>query len=83
VVYDDQATPFYGRELEQVTQERRTLAARAGRIARRLPASAQDAWFELIGYEAAGVSPGDRQGHRTADHRALPEGDLIGGHGET
>lgn len=43
--------PFHGRELEQVTQEWRTLAARAGRIARRLPDSARDAWFELVGYE--------------------------------
>lgn len=51
VVYDDQATPFHGRELERVTQEWRTLAARAGRIARRLPDSARDAWFELVGYE--------------------------------
>jgi hypothetical protein len=41
VVYDDQATPFHGRELEQVTQEWRTLKARAGRIARRLPDSAR------------------------------------------
>ncbi|MFJ9356779.1 glycosyl hydrolase 115 family protein [Streptomyces mirabilis] len=51
VVYDDRATPFHGRELEQVTQEWRTLAARAGRIAGRLPDSARDAWFELVGYE--------------------------------
>jgi len=51
IVYDDQATPFYGRELERVTDDWRELAARAGRIARRLPESAQDAWFELVGYE--------------------------------
>ncbi|MFI6487677.1 glycosyl hydrolase 115 family protein [Streptomyces sp. NPDC050564] len=51
IVYDDRATPFHGRELERVTQEWRALAERASRIARRLPDSAQDAWFELVGYE--------------------------------
>ncbi|WP_369248571.1 glycosyl hydrolase 115 family protein [Streptomyces sp. R41] len=51
IAYDDQATPFYGRELERVTEEWRELAERASRIARRLPDSAQDAWFELVGYE--------------------------------
>ena len=52
VVYDDQATPFYfGRELEQVTEEWRRLGKDTGRIGRRLPAGDQDAWFELVGYE--------------------------------
>ena len=51
VVYDDQATPFYGRELEQVTEEWRGLAKDAERIGKRLPAGAQDAWYELVGYE--------------------------------
>ncbi|MGW5665548.1 glycosyl hydrolase 115 family protein [Streptomyces sp. NPDC003758] len=53
VVYDDQQTPFYfaHRELERVTQEWKGLARKADRIARRLPAGVQDAWFELVGYE--------------------------------
>jgi hypothetical protein len=53
VVYDDQATPFYfsHRELERVTEEWRRLGKDADRIARRLPAADQDAWFELVGYE--------------------------------
>ncbi|UUU31525.1 glycosyl hydrolase 115 family protein [Streptomyces sp. CA-210063] len=52
VVYDDQETPFFfgHRELERVTEEWRALAKRAERVARRLPAGAQDAWFELVGY---------------------------------
>ncbi|MGQ4387795.1 glycosyl hydrolase 115 family protein [Streptomyces sp. SAS_270] len=51
VVYDDQATPFYGRELERVTDDWRRLAKAAERIGKRLPAAAQDAWYELVGYE--------------------------------
>ncbi len=53
VVYDDQATPFSlsaHRELERVTEEWRQLARDADRIARRLPAADQDAWYELVGY---------------------------------
>ncbi|NGO71772.1 glycosyl hydrolase 115 family protein [Streptomyces boncukensis] len=53
VVYDDEATPFsldHHRELEHVTERWRKLAARAERIAHRLPGSAQDAWFQLVGY---------------------------------
>ncbi|MFF6993829.1 glycosyl hydrolase 115 family protein [Streptomyces sp. NPDC008313] len=56
VVYDDQETPFYGRELEQVTDEWRRLARDADRIARRLPASSQDAWYELVGYEVTATA---------------------------
>ncbi|NGO10001.1 glycosyl hydrolase [Streptomyces sp. HC44] len=51
VVYDDQATPFYWGELERVTDEWRRLRKNANRVARRLPAAAQDAWYELVGYE--------------------------------
>ncbi|MFF7977802.1 glycosyl hydrolase 115 family protein [Streptomyces sp. NPDC007901] len=52
VLYDDRQTPFYfgHGELERVTEEWRELGRRAARIARRLPAAAQDAWFELVGY---------------------------------
>ncbi|MGY4901693.1 glycosyl hydrolase 115 family protein [Streptomyces sp. 900116325] len=52
--YDDQATPFSltdYRELERVTEEWQQLGADAGRISRKLPASVQDAWYELVGYE--------------------------------
>ena len=58
VVYDDQQTPFFfgHRELERVTEEWRELAGRAARIARRLPAAAQDAWFELVGYEVTATA---------------------------
>ncbi|MER6015115.1 glycosyl hydrolase 115 family protein [Streptomyces bluensis] len=53
IVYDDQETPFYfgHRELERVTEEWRTLARTADRIARRLPVRLQDTWFELVGYQ--------------------------------
>ncbi|MGP4046761.1 glycosyl hydrolase 115 family protein [Streptomyces sp. 2A115] len=53
VVYDDQETPFHfgHRELERATDEWRRLGKDAERIARSLPASAQDAWYELVGYE--------------------------------
>ncbi|MFF3311502.1 glycosyl hydrolase 115 family protein [Streptomyces sp. NPDC002952] len=50
VVYNDQQTPFYGAELERVTEEWRQLRKQAARVARALPDSAKDAWFELIGY---------------------------------
>ncbi|MFE5209169.1 glycosyl hydrolase 115 family protein [Streptomyces sp. NPDC056600] len=50
VVYDDKQTPFYWGELERVTQDWRELAKETARIGRKLPASAQDAWFELVGY---------------------------------
>ncbi len=59
IVYDDTATPFsldHFRELERVTQRWRDLADRADRIARRLPADRQDAWFELVGYEVAATA---------------------------
>ncbi|WP_255953025.1 glycosyl hydrolase 115 family protein [Streptomyces odontomachi] len=51
---DDQATPFSltsHRELERVTEEWRHLAKKADDIARHLPRDAQDAWYELVGYE--------------------------------
>ncbi|MFE9783402.1 glycosyl hydrolase 115 family protein [Streptomyces sp. NPDC005775] len=54
IVNDDEATPFSivdYRELERVTQEWQRLGAEAERVGRRLPASAQDAWYELVGYE--------------------------------
>ncbi|WNI26240.1 glycosyl hydrolase 115 family protein [Streptomyces sp. ITFR-16] len=54
VVHDDQAGPFSlvdYRELERVTEEWRRLGAEAESVGRRLPASAQDAWYELVGYE--------------------------------
>ncbi|WP_306190398.1 glycosyl hydrolase 115 family protein [Streptomyces sp. MK5] len=52
-VNDDQQTPYYfaHRELERVTEEWQTLAKKADRIARALPAGTRDAWFELVGYE--------------------------------
>ncbi|MEU8508151.1 glycosyl hydrolase 115 family protein [Streptomyces brevispora] len=54
IVHDDRATPFSivdYRELERVTEEWRQLGAEAERIGRGLPGSAQDAWYELVGYE--------------------------------
>lgn len=54
IVYDDEAGPFSlvdYRELERVTEEWRRLGAEAERLGRGLPASAQDAWYELVGYE--------------------------------
>ncbi|WP_405014212.1 glycosyl hydrolase 115 family protein [Kitasatospora sp. NBC_01539] len=59
VVYDDRATPFSltdHRELERVTARWQELAEDADRIGRRLPAAAQDAWFELVGYEVAATA---------------------------
>ncbi|MEV7388542.1 glycosyl hydrolase 115 family protein [Streptomyces sp. NPDC091215] len=58
VVYDDEQTPFHfgHRELERVTEEWRELGRRAARIGRRLPEAAQDAWFELVGYEVAATA---------------------------
>lgn len=58
VVNDDQQTPYYfrHRELERVTEEWQDLARRADRIARRLPAGTQDAWFELVGYEVGATA---------------------------
>nr|WP_322987235.1 glycosyl hydrolase 115 family protein [Phaeacidiphilus oryzae] len=50
---DDAATPFAPanyRELERVTADWQELADEAERIARALPASAQDAFTELVGY---------------------------------
>jgi hypothetical protein len=54
VVYDDQATPFSltdYRELDSVTARWQQLAARAERIAKTLPASGQDPYYELVLYE--------------------------------
>ncbi|MEV8568871.1 glycosyl hydrolase 115 family protein [Streptomyces sp. NPDC051322] len=54
IVNDDRATPFSltdYRELERVTAEWQRLGATAELIGRRLPHSAQDAWYELVGYE--------------------------------
>ncbi|MFD7864299.1 glycosyl hydrolase 115 family protein [Streptomyces sp. NPDC059783] len=59
VVYDDEASPFSlvdYRELERVTEEWRLLGAEAERVGRGLPASAQDAWYELVGYEVAATA---------------------------
>ncbi|MFF2329845.1 MULTISPECIES: glycosyl hydrolase 115 family protein [unclassified Streptomyces] len=53
IVYDDRATPFsivHHRELERVTEDWQRLATDAERIRRKLPASVQDAWYELVGY---------------------------------
>jgi len=54
VVYDDQATPFSltdYRELDTVTAQWQQLAARAEQLGARLPAAAQDAYYELVLYE--------------------------------
>lgn len=54
ITYDDQATPFSlvgYRELDRVTDEWQDLAARAARIAARLPAAYRDAYYELVSYE--------------------------------
>ncbi|MFE1879886.1 glycosyl hydrolase 115 family protein [Streptomyces diastatochromogenes] len=58
VVYDDQQSPYYfgHRELERVTREWWELGRRADRLARRLPAPVQDAWFELVGYEVTATA---------------------------
>ncbi|MGW3646733.1 glycosyl hydrolase 115 family protein [Streptomyces sp. NPDC000878] len=58
IVYDDQETPFRfaHRELERVTEEWRSLGRRAERVGRKLPPSAQDAWYELVGYEVAATA---------------------------
>ncbi|AWL36949.1 MULTISPECIES: glycosyl hydrolase 115 family protein [unclassified Streptomyces] len=53
IVYDDEATPFSlvdYRELERVTEDWRRLDKAAERVRRELPASAQDAWYQLVGY---------------------------------
>ncbi|MEU2057021.1 glycosyl hydrolase 115 family protein [Streptomyces bungoensis] len=58
VVYDDRQTPYYfaHRELERATDDWRRLGRQADRIARRLPAALQDAWFELVGYEVTATA---------------------------
>ncbi|MEV6109867.1 glycosyl hydrolase 115 family protein [Streptomyces sp. NPDC051940] len=59
VVYDDRATPFsldHHRELELVTERWQELARRALGIARKLPAAAQDSWFQLAGYAIAATA---------------------------
>lgn len=53
IVYDDQATPFSlvdYRELDRVTEEWQDLAARASKIASRLPSVYRDAYYELVLY---------------------------------
>ena len=52
--YDDQASPFSlvdYQELDRVTEQWRQLADRAEKISGQLPASCQDAYFELVLYE--------------------------------
>ncbi|KPI20381.1 hypothetical protein OK074_1210 [Actinobacteria bacterium OK074] len=59
VVTDDKATPFSQtdyREIERVTREWQDLAARADEVASALPASDQDAWFELVGYAVSATA---------------------------
>ncbi|MEV7098261.1 glycosyl hydrolase 115 family protein [Amycolatopsis sp. NPDC051045] len=54
ISYDDQMTPFSlvnYRELDTVTQEWQDLAARASKIAARIPAAYRDAFYELVLYE--------------------------------
>ncbi|PRX49336.1 glycosyl hydrolase family 115 (putative glucuronidase) [Prauserella shujinwangii] len=54
VVYDDKNTPFSlvnYREIERVTAEWQRLAARAEHIKRKLPAHAQDAYYQLVYYQ--------------------------------
>ncbi|EWM18797.1 glycosyl hydrolase 115 family protein [Kutzneria sp. 744] len=54
IVYDDQASPFSlvdYQELDRVTEQWRQLADRAERIAGELPASYQDAYYELVLYQ--------------------------------
>jgi Glycosyl hydrolase family 115/Gylcosyl hydrolase family 115 C-terminal domain len=53
VTYDDQMTPYYlenYREMDRVTADWQQLAARSQRVARSLPRSYQDAYFQLVGY---------------------------------
>jgi Glycosyl hydrolase family 115/Gylcosyl hydrolase family 115 C-terminal domain len=55
VVYDDQASPFSltdYREMDRVTAEWQALAAEAERVGRMLPAACQDAYYEIVLYEA-------------------------------
>jgi hypothetical protein len=54
IVYDDQATPFSMsdyRELDRVTAQWQSLAARAEQIGHALPARDHDAYYELVLYE--------------------------------
>jgi Gylcosyl hydrolase family 115 C-terminal domain len=54
VVYDDQASPFSltdYREMERVTAEWQQLAAKAEAIKSSIPASLQDAYYELVLYQ--------------------------------
>lgn len=51
--YDDQMTPYFlenYREMDRVTADWQQLAAKADRTGRALPASYQDAYYELVGY---------------------------------
>jgi hypothetical protein len=54
IVYDDEASAFSvvnHRELERVTAEWHDLADRAQAVANRLPSTAQDGYYELMGYQ--------------------------------
>lgn len=54
VIYNDQDTPFSltdYQETDRITAAWQELAAEADRIGRMLPASAQDAYYELVYYE--------------------------------
>jgi len=54
VVYDDKGTPFSltdYQEMDTVTAQWQQLSARAEQIGARLPAAAQDAYYELVLYE--------------------------------
>ncbi|WP_240670333.1 glycosyl hydrolase 115 family protein [Actinoplanes solisilvae] len=54
IVYNDQATPFsltdYG-EMDRVTEEWISLAARAAAVRARVPAAWQDAFYQLVYYQ--------------------------------
>ena len=59
VTYDDQNTPFFlehYREMDRVTQDWQRLAAKAERVRRGLPESAQDAYFQLVGYAVSATA---------------------------
>jgi Glycosyl hydrolase family 115/Gylcosyl hydrolase family 115 C-terminal domain len=59
VVYDDQASPFSltsYQELDRVAADWARLRARADAIGRALPASAQDAYYQLVGYQVGATA---------------------------
>ncbi|MEU8242946.1 glycosyl hydrolase 115 family protein [Actinoplanes missouriensis] len=51
VVYNDQENPYTPEEMDAVVAEWQALAAEATRIKRRIPAAAQDAYFQLVDYQ--------------------------------